>query len=219
MKVLVLSCDKNKDTFEPFHHCIEKYWSSHPEIIYKTETVLNSYYKTICTNYPLSSWTKGVRDALKQIDDNHVLLMMDDIFIRQAVDTERIYYADTHFKETIAMFNFEKSFDINDEDTDLIGFKKRRHNSDYEVSIMCGLWDKNKLLNVIADDSDPWTVEFKQNNCNYDYYINSDDYIIDWGYRTWQPSGIFKGRWCREIVSFFEQENIKIDYSVRGFVE
>lgn len=219
MKILVLSCDKNKDTFEPFHHCIEKYWSSHPEIIYKTETVLNSYYKTICTNYPLSSWTKGVRDALKQIDDNHVLLMMDDIFIRQTVDTERIYYADTHFKETIAMFNFEKSFDINDEDTDLIGFKKRRHNSDYEVSIMCGLWDKNKLLNVIADDSDPWTVEFKQNNCNYDYYINSDDYIIDWGYRTWQPSGIFKGRWCREIVSFFEQENIKIDYSVRGFVE
>lgn len=216
MKVLVLSCDKNKDTFEPFHHCIEKYWSSHPEIIYKTETVLNSYYKTICTNYPLSSWTKGVRDALKQIDDNHVLLMMDDIFIRQTVDTERIYYADTHFKETIAMFNFEKSFDINDEDTDLIGFKKRRHNSDYEVSIMCGLWDKNKLLNVIADDSDPWTVEFKQNNCNYDYYINSDDYIIDWGYRTWHWAGICRGQWCQETVDFLISEGINIDWSKRG---
>ena len=219
MKILVLSCDKNKDTFEPFYHCIEKYWSNHPEVIYKTETVLNSYYKTICTDYPLSSWTKGVRETLKQIDDNHILLMMDDIFIRQPVDTERVYYADTHFKENIAMFNFEKSFDSNDESTDLIGFKKRKHCSDYEVSIMCGLWDKDKLLNVIAEDSDPWTVEFRQNNCNYDYYINSGDYIIDWGYRTWHPSGIFKGRWCREIVSFFEQENIKMDYSLRGFVK
>ena len=63
MKVLVLSSDKNEDTFEPFHHCIEKYWKDHPEIIYSMETKQNPYYKTICKNYPIELWTKRIRET------------------------------------------------------------------------------------------------------------------------------------------------------------
>lgn len=33
-----------------------------------------------------------------------------------------------------------------------------------------------------------------------------------------EPAGIFKGLWCKEVVSFFDKEGIKIDYSKRGFV-
>ena len=45
MKILVLSCDKNGDLFDAFHHCMEKYYPNHPEIIYATETIQNPYYK------------------------------------------------------------------------------------------------------------------------------------------------------------------------------
>jgi hypothetical protein len=218
MKILVLSCDKNSDTFEPFHHCMEKYWSNHPEVIYKTETITNPYYKTICTNYPLSRWTEGVRETLRQIDDNQILIMIDDCFIRKPVDEERIKYASEHLVGNIATFNFEKSFDPKDEDTGLQLFLKRQHNSSYEVSIMCGLWDKTKLSQVLAGSMDPWQVEFAQNNCGYDYYINGGDYIIDWGYKTWQYAGICRGKWCREVVPFFEREGIVIDYAKRGFI-
>ena len=44
-KILVMSCDKNEDLWLPFHHCMEKYWKGHPEIIYSTETKINPYYK------------------------------------------------------------------------------------------------------------------------------------------------------------------------------
>lgn len=219
MKILVLSCDKNEDTFEPFYHCMEKYWKNHPEVIYATETIQNPYYKTIAKDYPLEIWTKRIRETLQEIDDNEILIMTDDCFIRNKVDTDRIDYARENLKGNIAMFNFEKSFDSNDEETNLKGFKKRRHGADYEISIMCGLWDKEKLLKVIEEDSDPWQVEFKQNNCNYDYYINSDDYIIDWGYKTFIFTGICKGKWCRNVVPFFEKEGIKIDYERRGFCD
>ena len=217
MKILVCSCDKNEDTFYPFHHCIEKYWPDHPEVIYKTETIENPYYKTIPTNYEISKWTKGIREALDQIDDNIILWMMDDCFIRKPVDVERVKFTTEQISGNIANFNYEKSFDPNDIRTNLPGFKKRQHGSMYEVSIMCGLWDKNKLKNILAPDSDPWTVEYAQNNCGYDFYINSGDYIIDWGYKTYHYAGINKGKWCREIVPFFESEGIKIDYSIRGF--
>ena len=219
MKILVLSCDKNKDTFEAFHHCMEKYWKDHPEVIYSTETIKNPYYKTICKDYPLEIWTRRIRETLEEIPDNDILIMIDDCFIRNKVDVKRIDYARKHLKNNIAMFNFEKSFDTDDIETTLKGFKKRRHNSPYEVSIMCGLWDKEKLLKVIEEDSNPWEVEGKQNNCNYDYYINSGDYIIDWGYKTFIFTGICKGKWCRNVVPFFEKEGIIVNYEERGFCD
>lgn len=219
MKILVLSCDKNEDTFEPFYHCMEKYWKDHPEVIYATETIQNPYYKTIAKDYPLEIWTKRIRETLQEINDEQILIIVDDCFIRTHVDVDRIKYACDNLKGNIAMFNFEKSFDSNDEETNLKGFKKRRHGADYEVSIMCGLWNKEKLLNVIKEDSSPWEVEGKQNNCNYDYYINSGDYIIDWGYETFIFTGICKGKWCKNIVPFFEKEGIKIDYDRRGFCD
>jgi hypothetical protein len=146
--------------------------------------------------------------------------MVDDCFIRKPVDSERVKrvcsYLTPH--DNTACFNFEKSFDSNDEISKFEGFKKRPHNSDYEVSIMCGLWDKNKLKTVIAEDTTPWAVEFRQNNCEFDYYVLDDayDYIIDWGYRTYNPTNVFRGKWCRDAVDFFRKEGITIDYSKRG---
>lgn len=219
MKIFVASCDKNEDTFEPFHHCIEKYWKNHPKVFYATETIKNSYYKTISINIPFEKWTKRIRESLQQIDDEQILFMIDDCFIRQQVDTKRIEYACKNLKGNIAMFNFEKSFDENDEDTSLINFKKRKHGSPYEVSLLCGLWQKDKLIKILEEDSDCWSVEYKQKNYGFDFFINSGDFIIDWGYKTWKPSGIFKGLWCREVVDFFEKEGIKVDYFKRGFAD
>lgn len=217
MKILVCSCDKNDDTFELFHHCLEKYWKNHPEVIYTTETIKNPYYKTISKNYPLNMWTKRIRETLNDINDEQILIMIDDIFIRNKVDSKRIKYASDNLKDNIAMFNFEKSFDSNDEDIGLEGFKKRPHKSAYELSLMCGLWNKSKLLKILENDSDPWTVEYNQDTKGFDYLINSSDYIIDWGYETWKPTGLFKGKWCRNMVPFSNKEGIKIDYEKRGF--
>lgn len=219
MKILVLSCDKNQDTFEAFHHCMEKYYPGHPEVIYATETIENPHYRTISHNEPIERWTKRIRETLNEIDDNQILIMIDDCFIRKEVDVKRIDYARKHLKGNIAMFNFEKTFDSEDEETTLKGFKKRRHGSNYEVSIMCGLWDKEKLIQVLEGEYNPWQVEGRQNNCGYDYYINSGDYIIDWGYITFIFTGICKGKWCRNVIPFFEKEGIKIDYDRRGFYD
>ena len=196
---------------------MEKYWPDHPEIIYKTEKIQNPYYKTIPVKYDISEWTRGIRQTLDQIDDDQILLMMDDCFIRRPVDIKRIEYAANNLKGNIANFNFEKSFDPDDEDCDFEGFKKRKHGNQYEVSIMCGLWDKTKLKKILLIDSNPWDVEYNQNNCGFDYYINSGDYIIDWGYETWDPSGLVRGQWCEKDILFYEEEGFHIDYSVRGF--
>lgn len=219
MIMLVLSSDNYKDTFEPFYKCLEKYYPNHSEVIYLTETIKNPYYKTICKNYPLELWTKRVREALKEIKDDKILLMMDDNFIRQPVDIDRIKYVEDNLKGNIAMFNFEKSFDKQDQECCYKGFKKKNLKGIAVNSLMCGMWQKDKLMTVLNITCKPWEIERLNIAHDFDYYINSGDYIIDYGYEFQKPFGITKGKWAREIVPFFEKEGIEIDYSIRGFYD
>lgn len=212
MKIIVISCNKNEDTFEPFHHLMEKYYPNHPEIIYFTDGIVNPFYKTIPVENELKTWTKGFREFLEQIDDDYVLLMIDDCFIRQPVDEYRIRQTKFlfYFEPNLACVNFEKSWDEADELTEYEGWKKRRHGSEFEVSLMCGLWDKDKLLKVVDRDCSPWEIELKQDGKGFDYYINSGDYIIDWGYKTFQPVGKVKGVWAEETIKFLESEGYHV---------
>ena len=219
MKILVLSCDKNVDIFEPFYLCMEKYWPNHPEVIYATETKENPYYKTICKDIPFDLWTKRIRETLKEIDDNKILLMIDDCFIRDYVDVDRINYVESVIGGNIALFNFEKVFDKDDKESSYIGFKTRNPNGIAICSLMCGMWQKDKLMDVLNINSQPWEIERLNITHGYEYYINSGEYIIDFGYKFPKFFSIYHGKWCREVVDFFNKEGIKVDYSTREFYD
>ena len=216
MVIFVASCDKNTDLFEPFHHCLEKYWAKHPKVVYCTETVKNPYYKTICHDYPLEQWTRRIRESLAEIKDDLVLFMVDDIFIRHPVDTKRIKYIEGLFGGNLALVNLEKEWDDN-EDIGLDRLKRRPQGKMFRISLMCGVWDRLKLIDILEGDHDPWFVETSQPCKGYEYYINSGDYIIDWGYKTFIPFGVFQGKWEHEAEAFFKQEGLEIDYEKRGF--
>ena len=214
MKILVCSCDANADLFYPFHHCLEKYWKNHPEVIYSTESIDNPYYRTIKRNYPLSSWSKRIRETLEEMDDRCVLVMVDDVFIRKEVDLKRIQEAEESLRGNIALINFEKAFD---QTYDIgKGFGLRVAGASFAVSIMCGLWDREKLIDILSEDMTPWQVEERQPTKGYDFCINTGDYIIDWGYRNFQYFGVHGGKWCWEVVPFFLEERIDIDLTLRG---
>ena len=221
MIIAVLSCNKNEETFAPFRHCMEKYYPNHPEIIYFTDGIINPYYKTIAVPHDLDHWTTGLRQFLSQIDDEQILLMIDDIFIRKPVNELRVKFASIILQkeDNAALCNFEKSWDSSDLPTEYEGWKKRQHGSRFEVSLMCGLWKKDMLLKVIERDCSPWEIEEHQINYGFDYYINSGDYIIDWGYKTFNPVGIVKGKWTKECKEFFDKEGIEVDYSKKGFMK
>ena len=223
MIIFVAACDKNEDLFFPFHWCMEKYWPDHPQILYSTESVKNPYYNTICKNYDLDHWTTRLRESLEEISSDVILFMVDDIFLRRPVEDEhkkRIKYAENLFGGNIALVNFEKEWDNGkgNEDVGLAGFK-RRTKGNFRISLMCGLWDRKKLIDILEVDSNPWYIENAQNTKGYEYYINSGNLILDWGYKTFKNCSIMSGKWCREIIPFFEKEGIKMDYEKRGFYD
>ena len=217
-KIVVMSCDKNEDLWTPFHLCIEKYWKDHPEIIYSTESKINQYYKTICNNLPIEKWTKRVYELVKSLKCDNVLLITDDLFIRDYVKNFYIERLCDNVRGIIGAYNFERSFD--DKDLvlgDLLAF--RNPNGRYKTSLMCQLWNRKAMLDIFNCEKDPWTFEKDNDSKGYIFLINKCSTIINWGYNDRKWFGIRKGKWCRECKDFFDKENIKIDYSIRGFYE
>ena len=219
-KILVMSCDKNQDLWKPFNLCIEKYWKEHPEIIYSTETITNPYYKTICKNIPISNWSKRICDTLKEIDSDYILIMVDDIFIRQPVDNDKILKLLKNFEnKNVASINLEKSFDSQDQEynQDLM---VRSQNGKYKTSVMCNIYDRQKFIGILEKLSvDPWTFEYLNPHNNYTYLIAKRYEYLDFGYGDRKWFGVRKGKWCKEIKEFFDKEKIDIDLSIRGFYQ
>ena len=83
--VLVCSCDKYEDTWIPFFTLMKKYWSDCPYQIYlNTET---KQYKDklgmgviTLNSRPKYSWSKRLKNCLRQIDSQFVILILDDFF-------------------------------------------------------------------------------------------------------------------------------------------
>lgn len=213
-----MSCDKNQDLWLPFHLCIEKYWKEHQEIIYSSETLQNPYYKTINTNYPINQWTKRVYDTIKDLKCDNVILMIDDLFIREKVDNNLVKSLEKYIGGIIGALNFEKQFDKFDTPLDDL-VSLRNVNGKYRTSVMCQLWSKKALLNIFNCEKDPWTFENDNNSKGYLFLISRKGNFINWGYGDRKWFGIRKGKWCKECKNFFDKENIKVDYSIRGFYE
>lgn len=218
-----MSCDKNQDLFKPFYLCMEKYWKNHPEIIYSTETIENPYYKTICKNLPITSWTKRVVETIKDLPCKHILLMVDDLFLRDYVNEDLLWLACEKVKDNIASLNLEFQFDPLDIEYGNILFRPilmRNPNGKFKVSCMCQLWQKKALLDLFNVDKDPWTFEKENKAKDYQFLITKNGDFLNWGKPrdNWQW-GIVKGKWTQETKEFFDKENIEIDYSKRGFIK
>ena len=90
--ILVSSCDKYEDAWEPFLKLLKIQWPTCPyQIALSTE---NKVYhgsqlnvKTLCTNSTLS-WSSRLKNTLKQIDTEYVLFFLEDFFLIEKVETD-----------------------------------------------------------------------------------------------------------------------------------
>lgn len=218
-KIVVMSCDKNEDLWLPFHLCMEKYWKDHPPIIYCTETKINPYYETICSNRPLNEWTLRVWDTIKDLDCKFILLTIDDLFIRDYVDNDFIWSLQKYIEGNVASLNFEFSFDKEDIPY-MNNIMIRNPYGRFKLSCMCQMWRKKYMLKLFNVKNDPWQFEKNNRHLGYCYLISKNGDFLNWGKQrdNWKW-GVVKGKWTRECKEFFDKENIDIDYSIRGFID
>jgi hypothetical protein len=217
VSILILSCDAFADVWEPFFILKERYWGNCQYKTYiTTETVDCPYATTIKHDYPLSQWTKRIRESILEIPTKYIIILDGDMFIRSQVDSARIDYCVDNMDDAIITFSFEKEYaatlpsKFND-------FRLKPNKSPYLNSCQPSIWDREKLIDRLLVDMNPWSWENSIVDSIYKHYVNSGEYIIDYGYyNRW--FGVRKGKWVKEdVVPLFAKENIYVDYDKRGF--
>lgn len=205
MKIVVMSCDKYKSCWKPFFTLLDKYWENHPKAVLVCETEKCPYCETI--NIPSDIWTKRLRKALEGIKDEEILLMLDDFFIRQPVDTERINKI--KLTKDVICYNFEKEYRV--PALRLKEWDIQKNNQVYLNSCQPSIWNREKLIERLQEDKNPQEWETTKIDSPYIHYINNQEYIIDIGYRH-QPLnigwGITRGKITDECKKFLESEGL-----------
>lgn len=231
--IIVNSCDKFKDAWEPFFCLLEKYWTNHPrKILLNSETIPYEgnfpYVKTVLNKHN-ESWTERIRNTVKQADTEYILFFLEDYFIWENVDEVLFDSAIQIMKE--------------DEKTGAIVFHGVSVDSKYNTKFNCDdvfveqskriisrahvtitLFKKDYFLKLLCDNENPWRYEresyarsialgkkiYAQNyGCSkpcFIYYLKPRDNI-----------GINQGKWLKDTIPMFEKNGItNIDYSNLG---
>ena len=221
LAIVIFSCDNNEELWPVWYHCVNKYWSNHPNIYLLTETKSSDLFKTISCPYELDKWTVRIRESLNIIKEKKIIFICDDCFIKEPVNIDKLNRCIEILdkEENLASINFELAFDPNDKDTIYDGFKEKTKESAFILSLLSGIWKKKALIDILSvKDIDPWTLEDDQNTLNYKFYQTDKEKVISW-FRDepYSFAALYRGKWNKDIIDFLNKENISIDLDKKGF--
>ena len=242
--VLVFSCDSYEDAWYPFFTLLDKYWADCPydfllnteskECNIKLENIsvkTLGLYKNTKKKVP---YGKRCIEHLKAIDTDYVITMMDDFFVRSKVDTAAIEqildWMDDDKK--IASFCLVHHVDRHSckyirQDKVYENYSRRPRYCDHNYDMQVCVWRRDAYIKAWRPYESPWEWEGPSNIRSFDdgyLYYDLDKFApfpIDYyDFKKGEWSGIRKGKWVKETVcNLFEENGIKIDYSIRGFFD
>ena len=219
LAIVCFSCDKNDEVWPTFYACLNKYWPHHPKTYLFTETKYYPLMKTINFDYPLDKWTTRIYKSLEVIPQNKIIFICDDCFLDDYVNLDKLKNCINLLKDNVAYINFELSFDSRDGNSIYPGFKVKTEKSSFKLSLLCGLWDKQKLMTILKHkEQSPWKLEGSQFINGYDVYQVDKEKVLSWFRDGPMMCGAkYSGKWSRDLPAFLEKEGIEMDLAKKGF--
>lgn len=227
--VLVSTCDNYADIWDPFFTLFNKFWPNNSYPIYVNSESLECIddhvdLRTLKGDIGIS-WTRRLKNALERIDEEFIIFMLDDFFLYDYVDNQRIEECVSFMRadSKIAAIYFTcLSGQIKMEDCELTGLEKCSHYGKSKVNITLTLWRKEAFARYLDQDESAW--EFEENaplrsldNSDTFYSFTQNTKIaIPYSFTKY---GLFSGKWFKDTVSLFKEHGIEHDFSKRGFYE
>lgn len=178
MRVLVTSCDKSIWTIRPFAYLFNKYWSEMQNVTILTESIPsfslppNYLFKIAGDGQWLrDNWSDGVIKYLESIPEQQVLILLDDYWFIRQVDYRGIGTLAEYMRLHPKILRIDLTTDrlyaggaprpMDGKDYDTYGHYDlfQVPGSPYQMSLMPGIWNKEKLLQILQPNWSPWQVE------------------------------------------------------------
>lgn len=235
--VLINSTDSFEDCWIPFFTLFKKFWPEYNGKIYlNTETKIFTFgglniipvQNNIKTPHMKITWSECLIRALKMVDSEIILYMQEDYFLKDSVknnlvekyaqlmkeheDIHCIHLTDQAVKSEMEPSNYDGLYPV-------------VLKQSYRICCQAALWRKDILLSYLRPYENAW--QFEEFGSKRSAKLAHNFLVVD---NNWIKlnqfeiipyifTGIFQGRWYKEVVPLFSQNNIQIDYTRRGFTE
>jgi len=210
--ILVVSCDKYSDLWNPFFETFFKFWPDCPFNIY-----LLSNYKTTnlarIKNVTIGrdiSWSDNLIKCIKLLKENYIFLFLDDLFLVNFVKTKEVLYIlNWAIDENVNYIRMNPSPVPDKKCNKLLGIISK--GSIYRTSTVLSVWKKDVLSDLLKKVESAWDFEILGS-------LRSDKYNNF--YATWEKylpfmNGVIKGKWRRSSVKMLKSLGIEIDLNKR----
>jgi len=235
--LLVNSCDKFEDCWDPFFKLFSIYWPECSSEIYLNTERKDYTYGELnivpvkCAENEAEgtrlTWSECLLKALDKIDSDIILYMQEDYFLKDYVkhdlvnkyvqlmleneDIDCIHLTDQALQPQEDSSEYEKLYPV-------------ITNQRYHISCQAALWRKKTLRSYLRPYESAW--EFEEFGSKRASILKPSIYTVD---KQWVKlgefeiipyifTGIVQGRWKEEVVALFDKHNIEMDYSKRGFL-
>lgn len=227
--LIVSSCDKYKDCWDPFFKLLKKYWNPAPQILLNTETLSYSYPGLDIRTLSLygkeerPEWSERLMTTLRQVSADYVLLMLDDFFLEKPVNTGVIDQCVTWMDQdpSIAAFCFMPTMHEGNLPCRYPGFEQRPQKGEYRLTCQASLWRKSTLLKDMRPHESAWLFETLGSRRSWRYRDQKfyaaipGTEIMEYHYPV--GAALHRGKWNPYMRELNETENLGIDFSERGF--
>lgn len=232
LTILVNSCDSFEDCWLPFFTLLKRYWGADtiPNIVLITEKKEFTFdglpirAAQVQTGSSTMTWSQCLLAAIDRVETDFILYLQEDYFIDSPInlkmffeimdvmryESEIKYIGLTHFG------NGGKKLETN-----WPYLKKITRCAPYRISTQAGIWRKATLRSYLKEWENGWMFElygtlraWRRNDLFLVWDPDQAKPIISYGH-----TGIIKGKWAKFVPELFECENIKIDFSDRGFYD
>jgi len=213
--LIVVSCDLYSDLWKPFFTLFWKHWADCPFPVYLTANTKRFDHPKVrmLLSGGESDWSNELNQCLQQVEEPEALLMLEDFFLRDRVDTRALLTAIASWRRMngrALRVHPRPRPDAKIADTPEFGYCNP--GAPYRVSLQATVWRIAALIQVLRQGETPWEFEIAGSARTAD----EDGFYCS--YRSLLPYKthvLEKGQWYRDAVRTFGPMNIGCDFARR----
>jgi hypothetical protein len=210
--VVVLSCDKYADLWAPFMRQFRRYFPRGDWPIYVGSNLeaCKEQGVTPILSGPDLDWSTSCKKILRQIPEDKIFLILEDLFLDRPVDEEL-------FRRSLDLLRSRDAVHIKywgvpapDRPSGFPEIGVYDRGAPYRATV-CGFWDRKCLISLLLDGESPWNFEILGS------YRTS---YSDGFYGVTRPlctcsNMVEKGKWIPQSVEWARGEGIAIELERR----
>lgn len=237
--LLVNTCDSFDDCWNPFFKLFLQFWPDFDGTIYLNTEYKEFHYPGLniisirgCANnnFPKderATWSQCLKWALDRIEEDIVLYMQEDYFLKKNVQNNEIH----KFVSLMSQNSGIDCLHLTDQAVKNIGPSELENlytvklKQRYRLSCQAALWKKDVLDYYLRIHESAW--EFEEFGSKRSAWESHKFYVVD---PNWVKineneiipyvfTGIIGGKWKEEVIDLFKNNNIHINFNKRGFHE